>query len=198
MSTQQKSHAGPTSMRTKRREARITERTRRRDRVPSVLKNVRPLIAKPCLKKCMIELTKGQDFTISFVVPRTNIPEVIQVIPSRGGGRSSSQQPREHRKCFVCTEIDVNGFFARVEVCSINVVERVGTCVVYVNCKVGNSSKEPGFNKWEGIYETFVRKNMARTWHKAVLKDTVGREQLDLGFSISIEAEERIYFAITK
>lgn len=136
-----------------------------------------------------IQLHDGENFVLIFACPRRLVYGGIQVLPAGGGNVVGKIVPGTGR--FRKAKVDLGGLMVRCVVDTINVRERQGHCRVYVNCIVGVGEKR-GFHDWHGAYEMFVRKEMARTWDRAVLKKPGGNGRTSLEVSGTYEGDAMV------
>lgn len=152
---------------------------------------------KKPLTQELVKLRTGMKFVLIFGCPRKYVPDGIQVLSAGGGNSGSARQDALKEARFGKVKADLDGLMSRCVVDSINVRESVGFCRVYVNCTVGISDT-PGLHFWSGgAYEAFVRKSLAHTWGRAILKEQGDRISLEMRNVMSGgDAAVKLRFAI--
>lgn len=137
---------------------------------------------RPTATQELITLKRGTEFTVVFSLPHSVVPKEIQVNPAGGGytapsksGVAENQAPR-----FADAKLDLSGLLSRCSIKGFSVRSNANDfCRVYVNCEVGTG--ELGFNVWAGgAYESFVRKNLNRVWHRAIIGQMNDHPSLEL------------------
>lgn len=150
-------------------------------------------------KKGLIKLRVGHEFVLIFECLRKDVPKGIQILPLTGvKAKTSKQSNSESDNIRLSTvKVDIDSLMERVSVNSVNVTDRAGYIVVYLNCTV-EKTKGSGFNHWGGgTYEAFVKRTLSQTWNRAITKnESASRTSLTLRKSISEQYETKIRFAI--